>query len=317
MKGSPAHARQKKHPIPIDPAERLIPPRVENTNVLRRFLRLCFPSKSALLVALFTCVIVPASLVGIHIHENPKLSPIDEGAHLDYVTRIEHGGMPRLGQRLQPSTLRVTACAGFVLKVKLPPGGVRTLTPQEFPGGGYQYEAQQPPTYYAVTIPFRLFFFNVLGVSDPDATRLVGVLWLVGGLLLLWAAARLVRLTPSVIGAAVPDRHGAAGRLRVSDRDKRRRASILAAGLVLFTSPRWPCESPVDGEPPTLLIVAGVVTAFKTTDVVPIVAVALDVWHRGVDGSAPEMAPVQILSGFVRSWLPTGGALLIGGGPPP
>jgi hypothetical protein len=27
----------------------------------------------------------------------------------------------------------------------------------------------------------------------------------------------------------------------------------------------------------------------------------------------PEMAPAQILGGFVRSWLPTGGALLIGG----
>ena len=176
MKGSPAHARHVKHPIPIDPAERVIPPRVENANVLRRLLRLCFPSKSALLIAVFTCVVVPASLVGIHIHENPKLSPIDEGAHLDYVTRIEQGSMPRLGQRLQPSTLRVTACAGFVLNVKLPPCDAHKLTPQEFPGGGYQYEAQQPPTYYAVTVPFRLFFFSVLGVSDPDATRLVGVL---------------------------------------------------------------------------------------------------------------------------------------------
>ena len=79
MKGSPAHARHRKDPIPIDPMEGVTPLRVENPNILRRFLRLCFPSKSALLLALFTCVIVPASLVGLHIHENPKLSPIDEG----------------------------------------------------------------------------------------------------------------------------------------------------------------------------------------------------------------------------------------------
>src|SRR5579862_4328573 len=203
MKGSPAHARHGREPTVIDPNERVISPRSQSTHIFRRCLRLCFPSKSALFIALFTCVIVPASLVGIHIHENPKLSPIDEGAHLDYVTRIEHGGIPRLGQRLQPSTLRVTVCAGFVLKVKLPPCDAHKLTPQEFPAGGYQYEAQQPPTYYAVTVPFRLFFVDVVGVSDPDATRLVGILWLVGGLLLLWAAARLLRLTPSVIGAAV------------------------------------------------------------------------------------------------------------------
>ena len=105
----------------LDPTEGVTSLRVENPNVLRRFLRLCFPSKSALLIALFTCVIVPASLVGMHIHENPKLSPIDEGAHLDYVTRIERLSMPRMGQRLQPSTLRVTVCEGIVLAVKLPP----------------------------------------------------------------------------------------------------------------------------------------------------------------------------------------------------
>ena len=139
-----------------------------------------------------------------------------------------------MGQRLQPSTLRVTVCAGIVLAVKLPPCDAGKLTPQEFPGGGYQYEAQQPPTYYAVTVPFRLFFFDVLGVSDPDATRLVGILWLVGGLLLLWAAARLLRLTPGVIGAAVLLIGAAPVVVYESAIVTNDAASILAAGLVLF-----------------------------------------------------------------------------------
>jgi len=312
MKGSPAHARRMKDPTPTDPAEQAIPPRPENANILRRFLRLCFPSKSALLIALFTCVIVPAALVGIHIHENPKLSPIDEGAHLDYVTRIEHGSMPRLGQRLQPSTLRVTACAGFVLKVKLPPCDARRLTPQEFPGGGYQYEAQQPPTYYAVTVPFRLFFFDVLGVSDPDATRLVGILWLVGGLLLLWAAARLLGLTTSVIGAAVLLIGTAPLVVYESAIVTNDAASILAAGLVLFFA-ALALRKPGRWTAPTLLVVGVVVASFKTTDVLPVAAIALVLGGMAWMDRTPEMAPAQILRGFMRSWSPTGGALLIGG----
>jgi hypothetical protein len=312
MKGSPAHARHGSDPIPIDPIERVTAPRVENTTILRRFLRLCFPSKSALLIALFTCVIVPASLVGIHIHENPKLSPIDEGAHLDYVTRIEHGSIPRLGQRLQPSTLRVTACAGFVLVAKLPSCDARKLTPQEFPGGGYQYEAQQPPTYYAVTVPFRLFFFDVLGISDPDATRLGGILWLVGGLLLLWAGARLLRLKPSVIGAAVLLIGSAPVVVYETAIVTNDAASIMAAGLVLFFAAlAW--RKPGRWTAPTLLVVAAVVASFKTTDVLPVAVAAVVLGIVAWMDRRPEMAPAQTLGGFVRTWLPTGGALLIGG----
>jgi hypothetical protein len=312
MKGSPVHARHRKGPIPIDPMERATPVRVESTHILRRFVRLCFPSKSALLIALFTCVIVPASLVGMHIHENPKLSPIDEGAHLDYVTRIEHLSFPRMGQRQQSSTLRVTVCAGIVLKVTLPPCDARKLTPQEFPGGGFQYEAQQPPTYYAITVPFRLFFFDVLGVSDPDATRLVGILWLVGGLLLFWAAARVLQLAPGVIGAAVLLIGAAPVVVYETAIVTNDAASILAAGLVLFFAAlAW--RKPGWWTAPTLLVVAAVVTSLKTTDVLPVAAVAVVFGITMWMDRRPEMAPAQILGGFVRSWLPTGGALLIGG----
>jgi len=312
MKASPAHARHRKDPIPIDPTEGVTSFRVENPNILRRFLRLCFPSKSALLIALFTCVIVPASLVGMHIHENPKLSPIDEGAHLDYVTRIERLSMPRMGQRLQPSTLRVTVCAGIVLAVKLPPCDARTLTPQEFPGGGYQYEAQQPPTYYAATVPFRLFFFDVLGVRDPDATRLVGILWLVGGLLFLWTAGRLLRLAPGVIGAALLLIGAAPVVVYESAIVTNDAASILAAGMTLFFAAlAW--RKPGWWTAPTLFVVAAVVTSFKTTDVLPVAAVAVTFGIMAWKDRRPQMAPTQTLGGFMRSWLPTGGALLIGG----
>jgi hypothetical protein len=59
--------------------------------------------------------------------------------------------------------------------------------------------------------------------------------------------------------------------------------------------------------------VAAVVTSFKSTDVLPVAAVALVLGVVAWRGRTPEMAPAQVLGGFVRSWLPTGGALLIGG----
>jgi Dolichyl-phosphate-mannose-protein mannosyltransferase len=312
MKGTPVRARHRRESASIHPSRRSIPPQDEHLGTVRRFLRLCFPSKSALLMALFTCVIVPATLVGLHIHENPELSPIDEGAHLDYVTRIEHGSIPRLGQRLQESTLRVTVCAGFALRVTLPPCDARTLRPQEFPGGGFSYEAQQPPTYYAVTVPFRLFFLDVVGVSDPDATRLVGILWLVTGLLVLWAAARLLRLTPTVTGAAVLLISTAPLVVYESSVTTNDAATILAAALVLFFGAlAW--RKPGRWTAPTLFVVGAVVTSFKSTDVMPVAAVAgmfaIIAWMD----HAPRAGPAKNLIGFVRSWLPNGGALLLGG----
>jgi hypothetical protein len=264
-----------------------------------------------LAIALFTCVVLPASLVGIHIHENPRLSPIDEGAHLDYVTRIEHGSMPRMGQRLQTSTLRVTVCAGIVLAAKLPPCDAHTLTPQEFPGGGYQYEAQQPPTYYAVTVPFRLFFFDVVGVSDPDATRLAGIMWLVAGLLFLWAGARLLGLTPRVIGAAALLVGTAPVVVYESAIVTNDAASILAAGLVLFVA-ALALRRPGRWTAPTLFIVAAVVTSLKTTDALPVVVVAVVLGIVAWMDRAVVVSPAHLPKEFVRSWLPTGGALLIG-----
>ena len=106
---------------------------------------------------LLVCLVAPAALIVAHIHENPEFSPIDEAAHWDYVTRIANGGFPRLGQRLQPSTLRTLACRKTALsKPVAPPCSQRILRPDQFAGGGYQYEAQQPPVYYAVTVPDAL-----------------------------------------------------------------------------------------------------------------------------------------------------------------
>ena len=89
-------------------------------------------------------------------------------------------------------------------------------------------------------------------------------------------------------------------------------ASILAAGMTLFFAAlAW--RKPGWWTAPTLFVVAAVVTSFKTTDVLPVVAVAVAFAIMAWKDRRPEMAPTQTFGGFMRSWLPTGGALLIGG----
>ncbi len=66
-----------------------------------------------------------------------------------------------------------------------------------------QYEAQQPPVYYAVTVPMRFVAVDVFGMGDVGGTRATGIVWLCAGLLAMWMAGRVVGLRPLAIGAAV------------------------------------------------------------------------------------------------------------------
>jgi hypothetical protein len=131
-------------------------------------------------------------------------SPIDEAAHYDYVDWAASGHLPKLGDFLLPSTLRTISCVGIALHgLVTPPCNVSVLNPLNYPGGGYQYEAQQPPLYYAVTAALRWVPAHLASLSQLDATRLAGIIWLACGLLLLWGAGRLLGLTVSRVSLGV------------------------------------------------------------------------------------------------------------------
>lgn len=146
-------------------------------------------------VPLLVCVIVPALLVVSTIDRHPRFSPIDEGAHFDYVERIYTDGVPTFGDRLLRSSLREMACRGTRLEgLLVPPCDAKVMKYDLFPGGAYQYEAQQPPLYYAVTAPIAKMTEAVLGVAPLGSMRVVGLLWLVAGLLLLWKTSRILNV---------------------------------------------------------------------------------------------------------------------------
>lgn len=285
----------------------------EDLGTGRQFFRTCFPSVRAVVLAFLVCVAAPTALVSVHIHENPMLSPIDEGAHYDYVTRIADGGFPRLGQRLQPSSLRLLACTGTALSgLVTPPCNAPVLRASQFPGGGYQYEAQQPPTYYAITVPLRWVGIHVLGLGDLAGTRATGVLWLVAGLLMLWAAGRIMGLSPVAIGVGVLLLATAPLVVYQSSVVSNDVPSIFSGCLIAFLGAlAW--RRPGRWAPPTFFIAGLFVASIKATDVLPIVVAsalfAMMAWSRRISGTGRASAA---WSSF-RRWWPNGGALLLGG----
>ncbi len=141
------------------------------------------------------CVVIPFLMVLSVVDRHPKFSPIDEAAHWDYVERLPSHGIPIFGDRLLKSTLRELSCRETRLEgLVVPPCDAKRLPYDRYPGGAYQYEAQQPPIYYAVTAPVAKIVTLVTGVGDVGGTRIVGGLWLVAGLLLMWHTARLLSI---------------------------------------------------------------------------------------------------------------------------
>jgi hypothetical protein len=259
-----------------------------------------FPTRGALALALFVCVVAPVVLVTMQIDANPKFSPIDEAAHFDYVERVANGDVPRQGQRLTETTLRELACRGSVLEsLRAPPCDTPVLRYDQF-SATYQYEAQQPPTYYVITVPLRWVAENVLGIdSRLDATRATGIVWLIVGLMLLWAAGRVMAIGPLPLGAvlllAVVAPVVLYGTATVSNDV----TAIPAAGLVaLVAALAYRRDGP---RMPLWLFLAGfVAAACKTSNMFAVVAVA-------------ALFGVAWLSGRDTRWLRNGAALLAGG----
>jgi len=274
---------------------------------------MCFPTRSALVVALIVCFVAPAALIVAHIHENPEFSPIDEAAHWDYVTRLANGGFPRLGQRLQGSTLRALSCRKTALPNLLtPPCKQRILKPDEFGGGGYQYEAQQPPVYYAVTVPMRWVAMNLFRMGDVDGTRATGIVWLCAGLFVMWIAGRLVELRPAAIGAVV-FLIGSAPLVVYEASSVTNGAASILAGSSLFLLAALAWRHPGRWTVPVLAIGAFVAVGMAEPNILAVLVASAMFGAfvtRRNDASMPgETTPVRT---FLGAWWPAGGALLIG-----
>ena len=198
-------------------------------------------------------------------------SPIDEAAHYDYVDRVAEGSLPRLGELLLPSTLRTISCRGVALHgLVYPPCDAKTISA----AGSYQYEAQQPPTYYAVTAALRWVPQHALGIDSLDATRLTGIVWLAAGLVLVWGTGRLLELKPEAVGIGILLLATAPVALYESSIVSNMASSLFAGALIAFLGAlawrrrgRW--------APPALGVAAFFVCTLDVTNLLAIATVAV------------------------------------------
>ena len=277
--------------------------------------KVLFPTWGALAVFVLTGVLAPLLLVSIHIAQNPLLSPVDEITHYDYVTRVAQGSVPRFGQYILPSSVQQLECRGIALRsvtAALPPCGTLIPSPATSPLQDTleQYEAQQPPTYYALTVPLRWVAVHVFGFSDLTGTRLGGVVWLVAGLACLWAAARVLGLSVGRTGAGVLLVATAPLVFVSSSYVSNDASGILAGGLVLLAGAlAW--RHPGRWVTPGLALVGLFVASLKAVDLLAVVVasalLALAAW------SAPGSQDRPPFRAVVTRWSRSGGALLVGG----
>ena len=267
-----------------------------------------FPTRWALAAAVFVCVIAPASLVSLQIHALPRFSPIDEPAHFDYVERAARAELPRQGERLLPTTLREVACDGLYFGAKLPPCAAPTLRPEDVPGRGSQYEAQQAPAYYVLTVPLRWLTRHVVGIDDRlAATRAANVFWLVAGLLLAWAAGRVMGIEPAPLTAALL-LLACAPTVVYESAIVSNDAAALAAGASVGLVAALAYRSGRTSWWAALFATGFAAAALKQSNDLVVVAIAAAFAVAAVR----ERADAERWTTTLRRWLPRGGALLLG-----
>jgi hypothetical protein len=261
-------------------------------------------------IACLVCIAAPVALGAGQIANNPRFSPIDEAAHYDYVNRLAEGSIPRQGDRFLPSTLRTVACRGTVIDhPRLPSCDARRLPYRLFPGGASQYEAQQPPTYYALTVPLRWIIQHVLRVPNQlDATRAAGIVWLIAGLLLCWAAGRVMDIDAFPLGAALLLLAAAPAVVYQSGYVTNDATAIPAAGLVALVSAlAYTRNGP---KLPIALFAAGFfAAASKTTNLFAVVVLSA----MFACAAIAQRAGTERWTATVHRWWRNGGLLLTGG----
>jgi hypothetical protein len=146
------------------------------------------PRGAGLLVPL-ALMIVAILLVGLHVRAYRPLSPIDELQHIDYALKVSHGELVRYGDKFGEQAMREEACRRVDSAFSPPSCTAPVLHPEDFQEAGYNTAYAHPPGFYAVDgLGGRLLDLMPGVNSAVTGIRLMGALWLGGGLVLLWFA---------------------------------------------------------------------------------------------------------------------------------
>jgi hypothetical protein len=135
-------------------------------------------------VAYLAVALGAVAIAGLHIAEHPKLSPVDEMAHLDYSYRVSHGHLVRRGDVVGDEAVRAAACRGIDTILDpyvLPPCDDPSAYPPE---ANISY--MHPPLYYAVTGTAARVIAGAGVASFVTAARIANGMWFASGIVLMF-----------------------------------------------------------------------------------------------------------------------------------
>lgn len=236
-----------------------------------------------LLVSVIVLVLVAIGFSALHGQDHEELSPVDELQHIDYLYKAP--AVVHSGEKVGQDAMREQACRGLLTwadPVACTPLG--TYRTQDFQESGSNTAAIYTPLYYTITKVVATPLQAVLGLDSlVTAARLVGGLWLAGGLVMTLLVARRLGAHPYVATAllmataSVPTVLYPAATVTPD-------AAALLGGAALVWSVLWWQDAPSRRWwLPALL--GAVVVAFKALNIVVVVLVALYVLLHAVVGA--------------------------------
>ena len=212
-------------------------------------------------------VVVAFVSVGVHVTSFTTISPVDELTHIDSLFRAP--APVHSGEKVGEAAMREQACRGLINFSSPACNTPGNLSPEYFQELGYNTGAVYTPLYYTLTKVVAVPLKFVTGIESlVTAARLVGALWLAGGMLLTYLVGRrlgaprtaltsiliLVAVSPSILFPSATVTPDATGLLAG--------AAIIWALLVWEDNPRRNWWVPV--------IIAVLVAALKTVNIVAI-----------------------------------------------
>jgi hypothetical protein len=219
-------------------------------------------------------VLVAFVSVGLHVRTYTLVGPIDELQHIDYLYKSPD--IVRPGDQFGDQAMQEEACRGLDYPGFELPACVRggDYDADDFQEAGYNTASANTPVYYTITHALAAPLKAVASLDSlVTAGRLVGGLWLAGGLLLAYAAARrlgagrwataavlaVLACTPAVVypsATITPD------------------AATFAVGAGALLAALWWEERP-SRRWPVLAVVTALALAIKMTNITVLVAVGL------------------------------------------
>jgi hypothetical protein len=240
-------------------------------------------------------VALALALSWAHIARYDQISPIDESMHLDSLVQGAHGKLVSTGDFVRQDVLGIVTCHRLDsdYDVKIPPcdpSPSGELDVGAFPEGGYNHTAIHQPLYYVVDGVLARGISRVLP-GDQDwlvAGRLAGGLWIVAGVVAMWALFREVRADRLVASALVATLVAAPTALHAASTVNPDGTGLFAGAFLVWAVLRWERGRLSVWIPVVGAVLAG---ATKVTNVFVVGLVLLYLLVRVVQSRQPSDGP--------------------------